>query len=60
MRKLKPALTHAVLIVLTLVTLYPIAVVFGISLRPSGALYSTSLRLLPAHPTFEPEFEGLF
>jgi arabinogalactan oligomer/maltooligosaccharide transport system permease protein len=53
MRKLKPALTHALLMVLTLATLYPIAVVIGISLRPSGALYSTSLRILPEHPTLE-------
>ncbi len=41
-------LTHAALIAVTLVTLYPILLVIGISLRPGDQLYSTSLRLIPA------------
>ncbi len=41
------ALVHAVLIVVTLLTLYPILQIIGISLRPGDQLYSTSLRLIP-------------
>ncbi len=44
-------LVHAVLALACLVTVYPIAVVVGISLRPSNALYSTSLRIIPENPT---------
>jgi len=40
-------LVHAVLIVVTLVTVYPILQIIGISLRPGDQLYSTSLRLIP-------------
>ncbi len=43
----KRAVTHAVLIVVTLITLYPIALIIGISLRPGDQLYSTSLSLIP-------------
>jgi arabinogalactan oligomer/maltooligosaccharide transport system permease protein len=41
------ALVHAILIVVTLLTLYPILQIIGISLRPGDQLYSTSLRLIP-------------
>ncbi|MFQ5600106.1 MAG: sugar ABC transporter permease [Candidatus Krumholzibacteriia bacterium] len=51
-RAFKPVLAHLGLIVATLGSVYPIAVVFGISLRPSNALYSTSLRILPEDATF--------
>lgn len=40
-------LTHAVLIVVVLVTLYPILQIISISLRPGDKLYSTSLQLIP-------------
>jgi arabinogalactan oligomer/maltooligosaccharide transport system permease protein len=41
------ALTHGILILVTLVTLYPVLLVIGTSLRPGDQLYSTSLRLVP-------------
>jgi arabinogalactan oligomer/maltooligosaccharide transport system permease protein len=41
------ALVHVVLIAVTLLTLYPILQIIGISLRPGDQLYSTSLRLIP-------------
>jgi len=53
-RKLTPVFVHLVLVLATLAAVYPIAVVFGISMRPSGALYSTSLRIVPEHPTLAP------
>jgi arabinogalactan oligomer/maltooligosaccharide transport system permease protein len=40
-------LTHVVLIVVVLITLYPIVQILGISLRPGDKLYSTSLSLIP-------------
>ena len=52
-RQLQILLVHLVLIAATLAAIYPIAVVVGISLRPSGALYSTSLRIVPPNATFE-------
>lgn len=52
-RQLQILLVHLLLIAATLAAVYPIAVVVGISLRPSGALYSTSLRILPENATFE-------
>jgi arabinogalactan oligomer/maltooligosaccharide transport system permease protein len=42
---------HAALLVFTLLTLYPILLVVGISLRPGDQLYSTSLRLVPENAT---------
>lgn len=47
LRKLTPLGVHLALVAATLGAVYPIAVVLGISLRPSNALYSTSLRILP-------------
>jgi len=44
-------LIHAILIVFTVLTLYPILLVFGISLRPGDQLYSTSLRPIPEDAT---------
>jgi len=41
------AFLYAALGAVTLVTIYPILVVIGVSLRPAGALYSTSLSLIP-------------
>lgn len=42
---------HAVLIVITLATVYPVLQVIGISLRPQDRLYSTSLRIIPEDAT---------
>jgi len=46
-------LVHAVLVVVVLVTLYPIVQILGISLRPGDKLYSTSLRVVPENATLE-------
>ncbi len=51
LRQLRILGVHAALVAVTLGAVYPIAVVVGISLRPSGALYSTSLRIIPEHAT---------
>jgi arabinogalactan oligomer/maltooligosaccharide transport system permease protein len=52
-RRRSSILVHAALIAACIATVYPIAVVVGISLRPSNALYSTSLRIIPEHATFD-------
>jgi len=44
-------LVHVALIVITVVTVYPILQIIGISLRPGDQLYSTSLALIPEHAT---------
>jgi len=44
---------QVLLAVVTLVTIYPILVVIGVSLRPGNALYSTSLSLIPEGATLE-------
>ena len=47
MSRLRSILLHLLLAGITLVTIYPILVVISVSLRPSDALYSTSLGLIP-------------
>jgi len=47
------ALRTLVLVIITAATVYPILVVIGVSLRPAGALYSTSLALIPDGATFD-------
>lgn len=47
MKAARSFLLHALLVVITLVTIYPILVVVSVSLRPSDSLYSTSLNLIP-------------
>jgi len=54
------ALTHGILILVTLVTLYPVLLVIGISLRPGDQLYSTSLRLIPEGASFHSYYVILF
>ncbi len=44
---------YILLIVITLITVYPIVQIFGISLRPANELYSTSLRIIPENWSFE-------
>ncbi|UCF07040.1 MAG: sugar ABC transporter permease [bacterium] len=44
---------YVLLVFITLVTVYPIVQIFGISLRPSDQLYSTSLKIIPDDATFE-------
>ena len=51
--RLQPLLVHLALVAVTLAAVYPILVVIGISLRPTGALYSTSLRIVPQEPTLQ-------
>jgi len=46
-------LIYIVLVVITLITIYPIVQIFGISLRPANELYSTSLRIIPENASFE-------
>ncbi len=46
-------LTYAAIIVITLLTIYPVLVVISVSLRPSDALYSTSLSLIPDGATLK-------
>jgi len=43
----KSALIYTILIIVTLVTIYPVVWVVGISLRPNNLLYSTSLSIIP-------------
>ena len=45
--KLGKVFWHLGLIVVVLITLYPVLQIFSISLRPGDQLYSTSLRLIP-------------
>jgi arabinogalactan oligomer/maltooligosaccharide transport system permease protein len=44
---------YVVLIVATLITIYPIIRVIGVSLRPGNMLHTTSLRLIPENATLE-------
>jgi arabinogalactan oligomer/maltooligosaccharide transport system permease protein len=46
-------LVYALLVVITVITVYPIVQIFGISLRPANQLYSTSLRIIPEGASFE-------
>jgi len=46
-------LAHAVLVVVTAATLYPILQIVAISLRPADRLYSTSLAIIPPDATLE-------
>lgn len=50
---------YIVLIVVTVVTIYPIVRVIGVSLRPGNMLHTTSLRLIPENATFE-QYRTLF
>jgi arabinogalactan oligomer/maltooligosaccharide transport system permease protein len=49
----KTALVYLLLAVITLITVYPIVQIFGISLRPANELYSTSLRIIPENASFK-------
>jgi arabinogalactan oligomer/maltooligosaccharide transport system permease protein len=44
---------YAILIVVTIVTVFPILLVFGISLRPGNMLWTTDLSPIPANATFD-------
>ncbi len=50
---IKTILLYFILIVVTIITIYPIVQIFGISLRPSDQLFSTSLEIIPDHATLE-------
>lgn len=47
MKRLRLVLLHLLLVAVTIATIYPILVVVTVSLRPSDALYSTSLNPIP-------------
>ncbi|MDZ7311263.1 MAG: ABC transporter permease subunit [candidate division KSB1 bacterium] len=49
----KYVVIYAVLIVVTAVTVLPVVLVFGISLRPGNMLWTTDLSPIPANATFE-------
>ncbi len=53
MKRLKSILLHLLLVGITIATIYPILVVISVSLRPSDALYSTSLSLIPDGATLD-------
>jgi arabinogalactan oligomer/maltooligosaccharide transport system permease protein len=52
-KRVETALVYALLVFITIVTIYPIVQIFGVSLRPANELYSTSLRIVPEHASFE-------
>ncbi|MDZ7345126.1 MAG: ABC transporter permease subunit [candidate division KSB1 bacterium] len=49
----KYVLIYATLTVVTVVTVFPVLLVFGISLRPGNMLWTTDLSPIPANATFE-------
>ncbi|MFH1755387.1 MAG: sugar ABC transporter permease [Candidatus Latescibacterota bacterium] len=51
-RVLKRAALYFMLIFICFVTVYPIVQIFGVSLRPSDQLYSTSLKIIPENASF--------
>jgi arabinogalactan oligomer/maltooligosaccharide transport system permease protein len=53
-------LVYLLLTAITIVTIYPIVQIFGISLRPANELYSTSLRIIPEGASFEAYRKVLF
>ncbi len=52
-KRLARLLAHAVLIIFTLVAVYPVLQVVTISLRPADKLLSTSLEIIPANATLK-------
>jgi arabinogalactan oligomer/maltooligosaccharide transport system permease protein len=52
-KRVETALVYALLVFITIVTVYPIVQIFGVSLRPANELYSTSLRIVPEHASFD-------
>jgi arabinogalactan oligomer/maltooligosaccharide transport system permease protein len=52
-RSVEKALVYVLIVFITVVTVYPIVQIFGISLRPANQLYSTSLRIVPEGASFE-------
>lgn len=49
----KYAVIYAVLIIVTVITVFPILLVFGISLRPGNMLWTTDLSPIPANASFD-------
>jgi len=52
-KSFRSAITHLVLLLIVLATVYPVSQVVTISLRPGDRLYSTSLQPIPDGATFE-------
>ncbi len=59
-KTIETVLVYILLVVITLITIYPIVQIFGISLRPANELYSTSLRIIPENASFKAYREVLF
>lgn len=57
---MRKVLWHASLIMICLITLYPIVQILTISLRPGDSLYTTSLRIIPEDATLEAYRQILF
>jgi arabinogalactan oligomer / maltooligosaccharide transport system permease protein len=51
--KIRLTASYVVLIVFSMIALYPVWQIFNISLRPADRLLSTSLELLPEHASFD-------
>jgi len=51
--------SYIVLVIFSLIALYPVLQIFNISLRPADRLLSTSLELIPAQASFD-NYVGLF
>lgn len=49
----KYVVIYAVLIIVTVITVFPILLVFGISLRPGNMLWTTDLSPIPANASFD-------
>jgi arabinogalactan oligomer/maltooligosaccharide transport system permease protein len=49
----KYVMIYTILIVVTIVTVFPILLVFGISLRPGNMLWTTDLSPIPANASFD-------
>ena len=60
MKSVNKVLVYVLLVVICLVTVYPIVQIFGISLRPANQLYSTSQKIIPDNASFNAYYEVLF
>lgn len=57
---LKLAIIYSILIIMSIVTLYPMLNVLSISLRPNDVLFSTSIKIIPEGATLDNYRHALF
>lgn len=57
---IKRIIIHLILIISAIITVYPALRVFGISIRPSDILYSTSLEIIPEKATLAAYYRLIF